>query len=181
MIDLDAEQADGDGLMPFNLARFSHGPYRLQPMRPQWASGLADELSAMQPWLKLGYSAAVLQRYLAASHHGRQALAVVQTDQAPVACLTLRPDWLRGPMLELLAVLPGCQGEGLGRALIQWLAEETVELGQSSLWTIASGFNHPAREFYRRQGFEEAGILADLISPGEAEILLRLRLGQPPA
>jgi len=78
--------------------------------------------------------------------------------------------------LELLAVLPQHQGKGLGKEMIAWLAGETRRQGKANLWTISSEFNHAALAFYRRHGFEEAGVLPDLISAGETERLLRLRL-----
>ena len=86
-------------------------------------------------------------------------------------------DWLRGPLLELLAVLPQFQSKCLGKELILWLAEETKRQGQTNPWTISSVFKASARAFYRRQGFEEVGELPGLISPNETEVLLRLRLG----
>ena len=103
----------------------------------------------------------------------------VLADETPAACLAVRPNWLRGPLLELLAVLPQHQGCGLGREAILWLMEETRRAGQSNLWTISSGFNVAALDFYRKLGFEEAGLLPDLISSAETEILLRCRLGNP--
>ena len=163
-----------DNPSPFDLSRFPR--QTLLPMDPQWATLFGDRLARIDPWLRLGYSPAGLSRYLSANAPERQALAVLAGD-APAACLTLRPGWLRGPLLELLAVLPQHQGQGLGKELIQWLADETRRLGLANLWTISSEFNGPARAFYRRQGFEEAGVLPGLVSPGETEILLRLRLG----
>jgi GNAT superfamily N-acetyltransferase len=166
--------------LPFDPARFRHGPCRLLPMRPEWAARFGEALAGLDPWLRLGYSPAGLARYLSADRQERRALAVL-AGGAPAACLAVRPNWLRGPLLELLAVLPTFQGDGLGKALVLWLAEEARRQGQANLWTLAAEFNQSARAFYQRQGFEEAGVLPALISPGETEILLRLRIGWPPA
>jgi len=129
----------------------------------------------MDPWLRLGYTPASLTRYLSSITPDRQT-SVILDRETPAACLTVRHDWLRGPLLELLAVLPQHQGKGLGKDIIAWLAGETLRQGKANLWTISSEFNHVALAFYRRQGFEEAGVLPDLISLGETERLLRLRL-----
>jgi diamine N-acetyltransferase len=158
---------------PFDLSRFR--PRTLLPMNPDCAVLFGAYLAGIDPWLRLGYSPAGLARYLSANAQGRQALAVLD-GETPSACFTVRPGWLRGPLLELLAVLPQHQGKGLGKEIILWLAEEIRCQGQSNLWTISSEFNVSARAFYRRQGFEEAGELSDLIRLGESEILLRLRL-----
>jgi len=148
----------------------------LSPMTAPWAALFGESLARIDPWLKLGYSSSGLARYLSAITPERQAFALL-LGGTPAACLTVRPNWLRGPLLELLAVLPGHQGKGLGRDILAWLAEETQRLGQANLWTLSSEFNESARAFYRCQGFEEAGVLPGLVSPEETEILLRLRLG----
>lgn len=160
---------------PFDPASFDHTDCRLCPMQAEWAALFGEALAGIDPWLRLGYSSTALARYLSADGPERHALVLLQ-GEVPAACLTLRPNWLRGPLLELLAVLPGFQGNGLGKALILWLAERARQQGQNNLWTISSEFNQSARAFYRRQRFAEAGVLPGLIKPGETEILLRLRL-----
>ncbi len=163
--------------LPFNLADFRHGSRRLQAMNPAWAARFGEELARIDPWLRLGYSSRSLCQYLSAAVQGRVALAVLE-DETPAACLTIRPDWLRGPLLECLAVLPEFQGGGLGREIIRWLAGQASGQRQGNLWTLCAEFNLPAREFYARQGFATAGTLPDLIGAGETEILLRLRLNR---
>ncbi|MFM8330589.1 MAG: GNAT family N-acetyltransferase [Candidatus Methylumidiphilus sp.] len=161
--------------MAFDPDSFRHAGHQLRPMTTAWAEPLGARLAAIDPWLKLGYSAATLARYLAADTPQRLALAVLDGDR-PAACLTIRPDWLRGPLLELLAVLPDSQGIGLGQALIDWLVLETRQQSQYNLWTIGSAFNESALAFYRRQGFEQVGTLPGLIMAAESEVLLRLRI-----
>lgn len=56
------------------------------------------------------------------------------------------PGWV-----EQLYVLPGRQGEGVGRALLAIAKDVEVEL---RLWTFQR--NAPARRFYEAQGFVEA-------------------------
>ena len=147
----------------------------LLPMNAEWAVLFGDGLARMDPWLRLGYSAASLTRYFSANTPERQGW-VVLAGGTPAACFTVRTNWLRGPLLELLAVLPQQQGKGIGKDILLWLAEETRRQGKANLWTISSEFNHAALAFYQRQGFEEAGVLPDLITLGETERLLRLRL-----
>ncbi len=160
---------------PFTLDDFRHGNSRLLPMRTDWANCFGESLARIDPWLSLGYSSQALCRYLSAAGQERHAMAVLAGD-TPAACLTVRPNWLRGPFLELLAVLPEFQGCGLGREIIAWLVGQTKREGHGNLWTICSEFNLSAQAFYRSQGFQVVGCLPDLISSEETEILLRLRL-----
>ena len=132
---------------------------------------LAPALAVMDPWRRLGFTAVGLAAYL-----GREDAAltrmVIELDGRPAAALALRRPWLRGPYVELLAVLPAAQGRGLGRALVEWAAAQ----GGGNLWACVSAFNGAARAFYARAGFVEVAPLADLVAEGADEILLRRRL-----
>jgi len=150
-------------------------PLTLLPMNPARAALFGANLAGIDPWLRLGYSPVGLARYLSANDQGRQTLAL-QDGETTAACFTVRPGWLRGPLLELLAVLPQHQGRGLGKEIIRRLADEFRRQGEANLWTISSEFNVSARRFYQRQGFDEIGVLPDLVRLGETEILLRLKL-----
>lgn len=143
----------------------------IRPLVEADIAPLAAALAAMDPWLTLGYTAAGLAAYL-----GREDAAltrvVAERDGAPAALLALRRPWLRGPYVELLAVLPAAQGAGLGHALVEWAAAQ----GGGNLWACVSAFNAPARAFYARAGFAEVAPLPGLVAEGLDEILLRRRL-----
>ncbi len=129
---------------------------------------LALALAGLDPWRRLGFSADGLAAYLG-REDGALIRVVAERDGAPVALLALRKPWLRGPYIELLAVLPVAQGTGLGRILVEWAAAQ----GGGNLWACVSDFNAPARAFYARQGFAEVAPLPDLVAEGMGEILLR--------
>lgn len=133
---------------------------------------LAPALAAMDPWRRLGFTAVGLAAYL-----GREDAAltrmVLERDGRPAAVLALRRPWLRGPYIELLAVLPTAQGGGHGRRLVEWAAAQ----GGGNLWACVSAFNDSARAFYARAGFDEVAVLPDLVAAGADEILLRRRGG----
>lgn len=140
----------------------------IRPLDGADIPALAQVLADLDPWRRLGFSAAVLAAYL-----GRDDPALIRVvaeqDGAPAALLALRKPWLRGPYIEVLAVLPAAQGAGLGRALVEWAAAQSG----GNLWACVSDFNAPARAFYARQGFAEVASLPDLVAAGEGEILLR--------
>lgn len=57
-----------------------------------------------------------------------------------------------GIYLEDLFVRPEYRGQGIGRALLQHLAQVAIERKCGRLeWSVLD-WNEPAREFYRRQG-----------------------------
>lgn len=131
---------------------------------------LAPALAGMDPWRTLGFTAVGLAAYL-----GREDPAltrmVLERDDRPAALIALRRPWLRGPYIELLAVMPAAQGVGYGRQLLDW----AVAQGGGNLWACVSAFNAPARAFYIRAGFHEVATLPDLVAAGAEEILLRRR------
>lgn len=151
------------------------GACRLRSLRAPDAVLLALALARMEPWAGLGYTAAAFERYLRKDDTalGRWVLA---EGESLAGVLCLRRPWLRGPFLELLCLLPGHQGQGLGGLLLAELQERARLSGHANLWTSATDSNEGALRFYRRHGFEEAGVLPDLLRPGVDEILLRRRL-----
>lgn len=147
----------------------------IRPLAAADIARLAPALAGMDPWLTLGYTASGLAAYLARDD-GALTRVVAERDGLLAGLLALRRPWLRGPYIELLAVLPGAQGAGVGRALVDWAM---VQAGGGNLWACVSAFNAPARAFYARAGFVEMAPLADLVAAGRDEILLR-RLPPPP-
>jgi GNAT superfamily N-acetyltransferase len=146
----------------------------LRPLEATDCFVLASKLAVMDPWARLGYGAAALETYL-----GRQDGALIrwvaERDGEVAGILALRHPWLRGPYVEMLAVLPGHQGHGLGGAVMDWTIRHAAEISRN-LWACVSDFNAQARAFYARHGFAEIAPLDGLVQPGMAEILLRKRL-----
>ena len=146
---------------------------RLRPPEPAEGVRLGAVLAAMEPWRSLGFSAAALTRYLERDDPALRRMVIERAGQ-PAGVIALRTPWLRGPSIELLAVMPEAQGSGLGRALVDWAAGEAASTG--NLWACVSAFNAPARAFWARAGFAEVAVLPELVAPGQDEILLRRRL-----
>jgi GNAT superfamily N-acetyltransferase len=161
-------------MIPFAAESHTLGPCLLRPPAEADLRPLAEALAAMDPWRTLGFSADALHRYL-----GREDAAlhrfIIERDGAVGGLLAVRLPWLRGPYIELLAVLPSAQGGGVGRSIMDWTRAQAALAG-ANLWACVSAFNEPARRFYAASGFVEVGQLDDLVAPGEAEILLRLRV-----
>lgn len=141
----------------------------IRPLAVADIADMAPALATMDPWRTLGYTASGLAAYL--ERDDAALIRVVAEREGRVAgLLALRRPWLRGPYIEMLAVLLGAQGGGFGRMLVDWAA---AQAGGGNLWACVSTFNHPARAFYAHAGFTEVAPLADLVAAGQDEILLR--------
>jgi diamine N-acetyltransferase len=88
----------------------------------------------------------------------------------------VRLNWLRGPYVQFLGVVPSYQKRKLGSAFLAWLAHEAKRHGEHNVWVLASNFNAGALRFYAANGFEKTGEIADLVATGTSEVLMRRRL-----
>ena len=137
-------------------------------MQPAEAAALAQACAAIDPWKCLGYQAATLEAYLLRSDPALHRYVIGEAE----GLLALRRPWLRGAFIEMLAIFPGRQGQGLGRAAVQWAMTQDQS---ANLWATVSAFNAEARLFYQTVGFVEVAPLRDLVMTGQVEVLLRLR------
>lgn len=83
-----------------------------RPLIPSDIAVFAPALAAMDPWRRLGFTASGLAAYLGREDPALTRMVMAQ-DGVAVAVLALRNPWLRGPSIELLAVLPAGQGGGI--------------------------------------------------------------------
>jgi ribosomal protein S18 acetylase RimI-like enzyme len=146
----------------------------LEPPDKASADDIARTICRLDPWLTLKtkpeHVAALLTRNDA--HFCR---LIVRYEGAIAGAVVVRSPWLYGPYLNLLAVLPAYQHMGIGTAILGWMADEAGATA-GNLWVCVSEFNARAIRFYERHGFDQAGRLPDLVSPGFTEFLLRKRL-----
>jgi GNAT superfamily N-acetyltransferase len=140
----------------------------IREMTPADAGPLANACAAIDPWKSLGFSPETLEAYLLRDDPALDRF--VLGEQAGL--MALRRPWLRGSFLEMLAVFPQSQGQGLGRAAIDWAKASDRS---PNLWATVSAFNSSARQFYQAVGFVEVAPLPDLVATGLDEVLLRLR------
>lgn len=159
---------------PFSAESYRLSSCTLISLTANEAEPLSAQLATMNPWFSLGYNAEGLLRYLLRPDPAlyRFAVRVGATAQGLVC---VRYPWLRGPCLELLAVLAGQQRRGLGGEVMSWLQAQCPRTAPN-IWTLTSSFNTGARAFYRSHGFTEVVSLPNLITSGSDEILLRKEL-----
>lgn len=79
--------------------------------------------------------------------------------------------WDNTPFMNLLYLLDGYRGQGLGRALVDRWETDMAALGHKLVMTSTQA-NEDAQHFYRRLGYRDAGAL---LLPGEPTELLFLK------
>jgi GNAT superfamily N-acetyltransferase len=147
----------------------------LARLEPREAEALGPALAGIDPWATHAYAAQALSAYLGKDEPGAPRFALRAGDSLAGA-VGLRLDWLKGPYLQLLGLLPGYQGCGFGAAVLTWMQREACAVSERNLWVAASDFNSGALRFYERHGFVRVAALEGLVAEGRSEILLRKRL-----
>lgn len=161
-------------LLPFSETSYQLGSCFLVSLTENEARFLSSRLAAMDPWRSLGYSAEGLRHYLLRPDPALfRFIILVGSTAKGLVCV--RYPWLRGPCLELLAVLADQQRRGIGREVMSWIERQCPRTAPN-VWTLTSSFNAGARSFYRSLGFHETASLPDFIRAGYDELLLRKTL-----
>lgn len=136
---------------------------------------LGPAICAIDPWARLGMTVERMTGGLVSSDENRRCFSIWHGGDRAGAVVVRFP-WLAGPYLNLFAVLPPFQKQGVGRMALAWMETEARMVGARNCFLCVSGFNTAAQGFYRRNGYSEAALLNDLIVDGEDEILMRKRL-----
>ncbi len=135
------------------------------------ARAQAGWIVAIEPWQSLGYRAARLAPWLAGLARAR-GVFLATVDRRVVGLVAIKPDFLLGDFIALVAVRPEAAGRGVGRALVGHVEAGTFAV-RRWLYTSSDATNRAAAAFYRKLGFARVGRLPDLIRKGRVEILWR--------
>lgn len=150
-----------------------------EPTLRSYAAGdhdvVVDLLTRSEPWSRLGYDAATWDAVLALPLRGRESHVIERGGRAAGIAL-VKPRFLAGDYLEVLAVPEADRGQGLGGRLLAHVEDVAFARGRN-VFVCVSDFNTRARAFYARHGYVEVGPLDDLLVRGSAEILLRKTAG----
>ena len=168
--------------LPFTLSRYEipggaagSGSLVIEPLGADHAERLGPGFAAIDPWARYPYPASALEAYFAAEESGAPRFAV-WLDGELAGAAGVRLNWLRGPYVQFLGVLPEFQRRGLGARVLAWIESEARRAGERNLWVAASDFNLDAIRFYETHGFALVAPLPDLVRDGRTELLLRRRL-----
>jgi [ribosomal protein S18]-alanine N-acetyltransferase len=147
----------------------------IRPMQPGDRDTVIALLGGADPWKTLGYTQDDWGLIFCPTPQGRESF--VCEVQGQVAAIALvRQKFLLGDYLELLGVAGWARGKGLGTLLLSHV-ESLVFARTKNLFACVSDFNQGARDFYKKQGYQEIGPMPNFLIPGSAEILLRKTTG----
>jgi GNAT superfamily N-acetyltransferase len=146
-----------------------------KPMTSESAECLGVALAVIDPWAHYQYTSAALAKYFSDREEGAPRFEILVGDTLAGA-ICIRENWLRGPYLQLLAVLPSFQTQGIGGAALSWFEARAKISNAQNIWVVASEFNLRAGAFYERFGFVRVATFDGLVADGTAEILFRKRL-----
>lgn len=165
-------------LQPYRAERYEIGTARngrllaLEPITDAAADRLGEAIARIGPWAHYAIAGTALAEALkSAVVAGYQ----IECDGESAGAVVIRPAWLVGPYMQLLAVLPEFQGQGIGSRVVAWFEAEARLKGRSA-WLCVSAFNPGAQRLYRAHGFELVAALGDLVRDGDDELLMRKRL-----
>jgi len=148
---------------------------RIRAMQPGDRDAVVQLLSASDPWITLGYTAADWDRVFCPIPQGRDSY-VADLDGRVAGIALVREKFLLGDYLELLGVAGWARKQGVGSRLLTHV-EQLVFSRTQNLFACVSDFNAAARAFYNKMGYQEIGPIPNLLIPGSAEIFLRKTLG----
>lgn len=77
--------------------------------------------------------------------------------------------------VQTVAVAPGAQGRGVGRALLDALVAEAGRRGAPAVLLEVRADNAPARALYASSGFERIGVRRRYYQPGDVDALVMRR------
>ena len=132
-------------------------------------------LAESDPWKRLGYSSADWNRIFCPLPQGRDSY-VAELNGRVAGVALVKQKFLLGDYLELLGVAEWARHKGIGSLLLKHV-EQLVFERTKNLFACVSDFNQSARDFYKKQGYQEIGPMPNFLIPGSAEILLRKTAG----
>jgi ribosomal protein S18 acetylase RimI-like enzyme len=147
----------------------------IRPMRPEDRDIVIQLLADSDPWKTLGYDHRDWSRIFCPVPQARESF-VAEGEGRVSGIAIVRQKFLLGDYLELLGVAGWARHQGTGKQLLAYV-EALVFARTKNLFACVSDFNTGAREFYRKQGFQEIGPMPNFLIPGSAEILLRKTAG----
>jgi ribosomal protein S18 acetylase RimI-like enzyme len=170
------------GEAPFLAERYAlepperaQGPLALERLPRDEVERLGALFAGIDPWARYAYPASRLAAYFAREEPGAPRFGLFAGPEI-AGVVGLRLEWLKGPYLQFLGVLPPFQRRGFGGAVLAWLEREARAGEEQNLWVLASDVNAGAIRLYERHGFSRVAALDDLACEGHAEVMLRKRL-----
>lgn len=145
--------------------------FRLISLKEKHAA--AALMAASDPWLKLGLSRAHCLKTLSVPYRETY---LAKTGGQISGLITITMYGTFKGYIQSLFVADEFRGKGLGASLMSF-AEKKIFSRAPNVFLCVSSFNKGAIKFYRRLGYDKAGLLKDFVQKGSDEILMRKTSG----
>lgn len=147
----------------------------LSPFTPGAADILGPATAAIVgPWAHYGFDSRNMAAVFKSSSDGASRYQLEYGGELAGAVVITSP-WLSGPYLQMLAILPAHQNQGIGATILVWFESEARGHFRN-LWLCVSGFNIGAQCFYQAHGYERTATLDGLMRDDDDELLMRKRI-----
>ena len=134
----------------------------------------AEIMAATDPWITLGRRREQTYAQITRSF-AETSCAVADGKIVGVIVVAMELPLIKGYIMAL-AVAAGFRDRGIGSRLLAY-AEERIFRESPNVFLCVSSFNADAQRFYERHGYEQVGILKDLVITGSSELLMRKTKG----
>jgi len=159
----------------FDQATYDLGNCQLEMPSQDTVETIANAFVSMEPWKTLGTDHNRLIGHFLKNPEDACRKVITASNKA-VGMVCVKQNWLVGPYLEFLGLLPQAQGDGVGRTIMNWLEDEAVKAKARNVFLCVSDFNVDAISFYQTCGFEKCAHLDGLVVDNHGEFLMRKRL-----
>jgi ribosomal protein S18 acetylase RimI-like enzyme len=165
------------GTMLALTTRLMSVPISIRPAHREELRALAEAVAPQPLFSRYGLSAEKLAQDLDGAHAQGEELLVAEDAQGAVglAWYLQSGGFGLGGYLKLIALVPGTEGRGVGRALLDEV-ERRVGEHKRHLFLLVSHWNEGARRFYRQRGYDEVGLLPKLLRHDTDEVICHKRL-----
>jgi ribosomal protein S18 acetylase RimI-like enzyme len=149
----------------------------VRPMLEGDIMALARLMASTPLWQHYQVTEASAARRLSEGLADRATIAVAELDGEPVGFVwyVARGAFNRSGYIMLIGVKPERRGHGIGQALMEH-AEARLVASSPDVFLLVSDFNHDARKFYARLGYQQVGAIPDYVVPGITELIFHKRL-----
>ncbi len=150
-------------------------PIAIRPGTPKDFDQLAKIISSSAAWTCYGID---YNKALTLIEYMQDTVYVAELNNQLTGFITFRTEGVGniGAYIRMLAVDSAFRGQKIGAQLIDYVGKIAVQ-NIPNLFLICSIDNVRAQTFYERNGFEQIGIIKDLVVTGHDEIFYRKCLG----
>jgi len=140
---------------------------------PEEKKACAAIMAASEPWITLHMS---MDHLMGTVNDPLNQVYGAYIGKELAGTMVVQPRGAFSGYLKSIAVKPEWRGRKLGEAMMAFLEEE-IFATCANLFLCVSSFNTEAQRFYRRLGYEQAGVLKNYLVEGHDEILMRKTTG----